>query len=72
MEKKSMELNKDLVVIIIKDSMRILLNMREIGLIIFKMEKALWNLQMVRNIMDNGRMVREMVKESIFCIIKLK
>ena len=66
MEKKSMELNKDLVVIIIKDSMRILLNMKEIGLMIFRMEKVLWNLQMVHNIMDNGSMAREMVKESIF------
>ena len=52
MEKKLMGLNKDLVVIIIKDSMRILLNMKEIGLMIFKMEKALWNLLMVHNIMD--------------------
>ena len=61
-----MELNKDLAVIIIKDSMRILLNMKEIGLMIFKMEKALWNLQMVHNIMDNESMARETVKESIF------
>ena len=66
MEKKSMELNKDLVVIIIKDNMNILLNMKEIGLMIFRMEKALWNLRMVHNIMDNESMAREMVKESIF------
>ena len=46
--------------------MRILLNMKEIGLMIFRMEKVLWNLQMVHNIMDNGSMAREMVKESIF------
>lgn len=63
---KLMEISKVLDVITIKTSMNNLRDMKDIDLIIFKMDKGLWNILTDLNIMEIGWRGKEIIGETIF------